>query len=79
MKAFIEYIVKNLVDKPESVNVQCIEGEHGVIVEVRVDQNDVAKVVGRRGRTINAVRTVAMMACARIGHRVRIDLIESEN
>jgi predicted RNA-binding protein YlqC (UPF0109 family) len=77
MKAFIEYIVKNLVDKPEAVIVNCFEGDSGVVVELRVDSNDIAKVVGRRGRTINAVRTIVMMACARLGHRVRVELIET--
>jgi predicted RNA-binding protein YlqC (UPF0109 family) len=76
MKEFVEYIVKNLVDQPDSVDVRCLEKDHGTLVELRVDANDVAKVVGRRGRTINAVRTLVMMACARLGHRVRVELIE---
>lgn len=77
MKDFIEYIVKNLVDNPDSVDVQCVEENSGVLVELRVDPQDVGKVVGKKGRTINAVRTITMMACARLGHRVRIELVEA--
>lgn len=77
MKEFIEYIIKNLVDEPDAVSVKCYEGDRGIIAEVSVDQKDVGKVVGKGGKTINALRTVAMMACARIGRRIRIELIES--
>jgi len=76
MKEFIEYIVKNLVDKPENVDVRCYENEKGVIVELRVGQGDVGKVVGRKGLTIKALRTILVTTCARFGRRVRLDLIE---
>ena len=76
MKEFIEYLVKNLVDSPESVDVRCFENEKGVIVEVRVGSGDVGKVVGRKGMTIKALRTIVMTACARLGHRVRLEIVE---
>lgn len=76
MKEFIEYIVKNLVDNPASVDVRCFEGERGVIVEVRVGTDDIGKVVGRKGLTIKAIRTIAMMVCARLGRKVRVELVE---
>jgi predicted RNA-binding protein YlqC (UPF0109 family) len=76
MKEFIEYIVKNLVDSPESVNVNCYENEKGVAVEIRVGNGDIGKVVGRKGLTIKAIRTIAMTACARLGRRVRVEIVE---
>lgn len=76
MKEFIEYIVKNLVERPENVQVKCYEGERGVIVEVHVGQEDIGKVVGRKGSNIKALRTIAMMVCARLGRRVRVELVE---
>jgi predicted RNA-binding protein YlqC (UPF0109 family) len=76
MKEFIEYIVKNLVDKPNSVDVKCYEKESGVVVEVRVDSDDIGKVVGRKGLTIKALRTIVITACARLGHRVNLELVE---
>ena len=76
MKEFIEYLVKNLVDSPESVDVRCFDSEKGIVVEVRVGAGDVGKVVGRKGMTIKALRTIVMTACARLGHRVRLEIVE---
>ena len=76
MKDFVEYIVKNLVDSPDVVEVKCIEGERGMIIEVRVAQDDIGQVVGKHGRTIKALRTVVMTVCSRIGKRARLELIE---
>lgn len=77
MKEFIEYLVKNLVDNPNAVQVQCSQKGEGFFVEVRVGEGDVGKVVGRRGATIKAIRTIAMTACARLGQRVRVEILES--
>ncbi len=76
MKEFIEYLIKNLVDFPDKVDVRCIEGEQGMIIEIRVGPDDVGKVVGRKGNTIKALRTIAMSVCARLGRRVRVELVE---
>jgi hypothetical protein len=75
MKDFIAYLIKNLVDQPTSVDVQIFDGQQGTIVEIRVSNEDVAKVVGRQGRTIKALRTIAMTVGARFGRRVRVELI----
>jgi len=76
MKEFVEYIIKNIVDLPEKVDIRCLNGERGVIVEVRVESGDVGKVIGRKGNTIKALRTVLAAIGARIGHPVRIEIIE---
>jgi predicted RNA-binding protein YlqC (UPF0109 family) len=75
MKDFIAYLIKNLVDQPESVDVQVIDGQQGTIVEIRVSAEDVSKVVGRQGRTIKSLRTIAMTVGARFGRRVRLELV----
>ena len=75
MKEFMAYLIKNLVDKPVDVDVQVIEGEQGTIIEVRVAEEDVAKVVGRQGKTIKSLRTIAMTVGARFGRRVRLELV----
>lgn len=69
------YLIKNLVDKPVDVDVQIIDGQQGTIIEVRVAEEDVAKVVGRQGKTIKSLRTIAMTIGARFGRRVRLELI----
>lgn len=76
MKEFVEYIVKNLVDQPENVNVVCDQNDKGLIVQLRVSPGDVGKVVGRKGLTIKALRTIVLSVCARLGYRVQLELVE---
>lgn len=76
MKEFVEYLVKNLVEDPHAVAINCYEGDTGVVVEIRVGQADIGKVVGRKGMTIKALRTIASMVCARLGLKVRLELVE---
>ena len=78
MEAFVAYIVKNLVDNPESVSAECSVQGREVIVEVRVAPEDLGKVIGRKGKTIQAVRTIAATAAAREGVRARVELIDDE-
>lgn len=75
MKEFIAYLIKNLVDQPEAVDVKVIEGQEGTIIEVRVSNTDVAKIVGKQGRTIKSLRTIVMSVGARFGQRVRLELV----
>ncbi len=76
MKEFIGYIVKNLVEKPDDVDVQEIEGQSKTLIEIRVAKEDIAKVVGKGGRTINAIRTISFALGARLGKRVQIELMD---
>lgn len=75
MKEFIAYLIKNLVDHPDDVDVQITEESEAMLISIKVSQNDVAKIVGKQGRTIKSLRTIAMTVGARFGRRVRLDLI----
>ncbi|WP_245397501.1 KH domain-containing protein [Candidatus Rhabdochlamydia oedothoracis] len=75
MKEFIAYIIKNIVDSPEEVNVQVIDNQKETTVEVRVSAHDVAKVVGRQGRTIRSLRIIAGAIGARFNCRVRVEVL----
>lgn len=79
MEKFIEYIVKNLVDAPDAVDVQAFDGEGSVRFEIRVAKADIGKVVGRRGQTIKALRLISSLTAQRVGMRVRIDVMDSED
>lgn len=57
-KQLIEQIAKSIVDRPDMVEVKSIEGENSVVIELRVDKNDIGKMIGKKGRTITAIRTV---------------------
>ena len=76
MEQFLEYLVKNLVDHPEQVQVSVRTEAEKVMIELKVAQEDVARVIGRQGRTIQALRTLVMTAGARLGTRVQLELIE---
>ncbi len=75
MKDFVAYLVKNLVDQPDGVNVDVFEGEKSTVIEIRVSSDDIAKVVGRGGRTIKALRTIAMTVGARFDRKVRVEVV----
>lgn len=76
MKDFIAYIIKNLVDQPDEVKVNIFDGEKSTVVEIQVDTNDIAKLVGRQGRTIKALRIISMVVAARLGRKVRLEIMQ---
>lgn len=78
MKELIEYIVKSIVDNPEEVEVTQIDGESTVVFELRVKQDDVGKVIGKKGRTINAIRTLVNASAAKSGMRAMLEIVEED-
>jgi predicted RNA-binding protein YlqC (UPF0109 family) len=78
MKAFVEFVVKALVDHPEEVDVKEVDGERVVVFELRLNQTDVGKVIGKSGRTITAIRTLLTSAAAKQGKRAMLEIIEPE-
>ena len=76
MKDLIEYIAKSLVDRPESVVVKETEGEKTTIIELRVAQEDLGKVIGKQGRTARAMRTILNAAGTKIGKRCVLEILE---
>jgi len=76
MKEFIEYVVKALVDRPEEVSVTQIDGEKTVIFELRCNESDIGKVIGKQGRTIKAIRTLLGSAAAKANIRAMLEIIE---
>ena len=76
MKNLLEYIAKALVDKPEEVTVSEI-GQHGtIILELKVAKEDIGKVIGRRGRTANAIRVVVAAIAGKHSKKVILEIIE---
>lgn len=76
MRDLIEYIAKSLVDRPEDVSVKETEGEKTTIVELRVAQEDLGKVIGKQGRTARAMRTILNAAGTKIGKRCVLEILE---
>lgn len=76
MKDFVEYIVKHLVDNPDAVKVNEIDGERTVVFELRVGEGDMGKVIGRRGQTAKSLRTILAAASAKNGKRAVLEILE---
>lgn len=76
MKDFVEYIVKSIVDNPDSVDVKEIEGTRTTVYELRVDQSDLGKVIGKAGNTAKSIRTLLAAGAARQGKRAVLEILE---
>lgn len=71
----VEYLVVQIVDDPDSVSLEVIDGDDTSTIEVSVAEDDVAKVIGRRGRTIKAIRTLARALAARLDTAVEVEVL----
>jgi len=75
MKELIEYMAKALVDDPDQVRVEEIEGTNATIYELSVAAEDMGRVIGKQGRVANAMRTLLRAAAARQGRRVTLEIV----
>lgn len=75
-KDFVEYVAKSLVDEPENVEVNVIEGEKSTILELRVAADDIGKVIGKNGRIAKAVRTLLNATASKSGKRVVLEILD---
>ena len=77
MKELLEFMVKELVDSPEDVEItEELEGEKTVIFKLHVAENDLGKVIGKQGRTANALRVVMRAACAKRGNSSIVKIMD---
>ena len=76
MNTFLEYIIKNLVDDADQVKVDLVESENGVLIEIRVAKDDIAKIIGREGRMIKALRLIMGTVAAKLSKKVRVEIIQ---
>jgi predicted RNA-binding protein YlqC (UPF0109 family) len=78
MQAFLEYVVKGLVHHPDDVTVTPVEREGTKIYELRLHPEDVGKVIGRQGMTINAIRALLLAGSAKQGLRCSLEIVEDK-
>jgi len=76
MKELIEEIAKALVDRPEEVAVHAIEGEQTTVLELKVAQTDLGKVIGKQGRTARSIRTILGAAGMKMKKRFTLEILE---
>ncbi len=76
MKELLLYMAKNLVDDPESVTVTEVETEDGKVLELRVAEADMGKVIGRQGRIAKEIRTIIKTVALRTGEKVSVEIMD---
>ena len=76
MKELIQYIAKALVDNPDQVVVEEITTQQSLVLELRVAKEDLGKVIGKKGRTAQAMRTILSCASAKIQKRAILEIVE---
>jgi len=75
-KELVEYIAKSLVDNPSGVMVNVIEGEKSTILELKVSDGDIGKVIGKHGRIAKAMRTILSAAATKKDKRVVLEILD---
>lgn len=76
MKELVEQIVKAMVDYPSAVEIQEVRGETTIVIELRVAKEDAGKVIGRKGRNAEAIRTILGAAGAKAKKKVELQILE---
>ena len=74
--AVLDHVVRALVDEPDSVSIEAVEGRRGITLEVRVAPGDMGRLIGKRGRTAQSIRTVVRAAATRDGVSVDVDFVD---
>ena len=76
LKDLVEVIAKALVDEPDTVDVKEVDGDKSTVIELRVSNQCLGNIIGKKGRNIQSIRTIVNAAAAKLNKRVMLDVIE---
>lgn len=76
LKGLVEFLAKSLVDHPDKVLVSEVELEEGSLIQLRVDQSDLGKVIGKQGKTAKAIRALLSASAGHLGKRAILEILE---
>jgi predicted RNA-binding protein YlqC (UPF0109 family) len=79
VKDVLEYVARAIVDEPDAVEVTEVPGERSVILQLRVAPDDMGKVIGKRGRTVRAIRSLVRAAGSREGVTPLVEIVEDQH
>jgi predicted RNA-binding protein YlqC (UPF0109 family) len=77
VKEVLEYVARHLVDDPEAVEVTEVEGERSILLQLKVAPDDMGKVIGKRGRTVRAMRSLVRAAASRKGVSTMVEIVDT--
>lgn len=75
VKEFVEFVVRALVDSPDAVEINQVEGERTIVIEVKVASEDLGKIIGKQGRIANALRTIVKAAAMKDNKKVTLEIL----
>ncbi|MCD6396330.1 MAG: KH domain-containing protein [Spirochaetaceae bacterium] len=75
-KDLVVYMAKSLVDDPDGVDVNIVEGEKSTILELKVSEEDIGKVIGKHGRIAKAMRTILSASATKAGKRIVLEILD---
>ena len=76
MKDLVEFIVKSLVDDPSEVQINEVAGDKVTLFELRVSKKDIGKIIGKKGKTASAIRTILNAVSTKQGKRAELEIVE---
>ena len=76
MKELVEFITKSLVNDSDQVQVSEVEGEQTIVIELKVAKEEMGKVIGKKGRTAQAIRTILGAASVKLGKKIVLEIVE---
>ena len=76
LENFVDYIVRALVDHPEEVRIKSEKAEEGEIIVIDCNKKDIGKIVGKRGKTIMAIRSLVSGAASRLQKRITVEVVD---
>ncbi|HVY69149.1 MAG TPA: KH domain-containing protein [Verrucomicrobiae bacterium] len=76
MQAYLEYVIKGLVDRPDEVTITPVDRSGMTVYELRLNPADAGKVIGREGNTIHAIRSLLQVGAGKTGQRCTLELVE---
>ena len=78
MKELVQFLARQLVNNPDAVEVKEAHGDTALVLELRVAKEDLGRVIGKQGRTVNSIRTILNAAASRTNRKVVLEIIEEK-
>ena len=78
MKELVQFLARQLVNNPDAVEVKETQGDTASVFELRVAKEDLGRVIGKQGRTVNSIRSILNAVASRTNRRVVLEIIEEE-